>query len=77
MTSPGEMVYVLYDEATDSFHPEFSVGLLIGIYTTEAMARDAMEKMQVIATERGGRHEFTIDSMKLDETNWTEGYVTE
>lgn len=48
---------------------------IIGIYSSLKSAELAIEKMQMLPGFSNSPEGFSIDSYRLDEENWTEGFV--
>jgi hypothetical protein len=49
---------------------------LIGVYSTEAHANASRERASKLPGFRDHPAAFIVDRYKLDEDNWTEGFVT-
>ena len=49
---------------------------MIGVYSTEQLAQEAVERLRLQPGFCDAQDGFNIDRYKLDEDNWTEGYVT-
>jgi hypothetical protein len=58
---------------------------MIGVYRTEALAREAIARLGTqpgfsslpeIYTDGHGNEGFSIDAYALDQDHWSEGYVT-
>ena len=68
-------VYVLhhvYESDTDEENVK-----LIGVYSSEAAAETAIQRLSALPGFREANGEFNIDPYELDEDNWAEGFVTE
>ena len=48
---------------------------VIGLYSSEAAARAAIERLRLQPGFSDYPNGFTIDRYKLDQDNWTEGFV--
>lgn len=59
---------------------EFSDGhedtKLIGVYTSENAAHEAVERLRSVEGFRDNPQGFTVDRYTVDRDNWTEGFVT-
>jgi hypothetical protein len=49
---------------------------LIGIYSSQAAAQKAVDRLKLQPGFRDTPDGFSIDPYSLDEDNWTDGYVT-
>ncbi len=49
---------------------------LIGVYSTEQLARDAVARLSPQRGFRDSPQNFHVDAYDLDEDHWTEGFVT-
>lgn len=49
---------------------------IIGIYSSEAQARAAVERTRRLPGFREPAGDFSIDGYELDQDHWTEGFVT-
>jgi hypothetical protein len=47
----------------------------IGVYSTEALARAAVERSKILPGFRGCPDGFTVDPYLLNKDHWTSGYI--
>lgn len=80
----GDVFLLWHIHRTDE--EDYADEKLIGVYSTEALARDAATRLAsqpgfidfplVLADEDDGPGGFLVVRYTLDEDNWVEGYVT-
>lgn len=49
---------------------------LIGVYSSDEIAKQAVERMKVLPGFCDAQDGFCIDAYTVDEDNWIEGYIT-
>ncbi|HEX9997704.1 MAG TPA: hypothetical protein VGB45_11215 [Abditibacterium sp.] len=49
---------------------------MIGVYSTEILAQEAIERLRLLPGFCDAPDGFTIDHYDLDADNWTSGFVT-
>lgn len=55
--------------------PETGKVKVIGIYSSDALAEAAMQRVRVLPGFVDQPDSFTIDSYEIDEDHWTRGFV--
>lgn len=68
----GAAVHVLQHVRTDSQHGEDVK--LIGVYRSDAEARDAVERLKTLPGFRDCADGFQVDRYELDKDHWVEGF---
>lgn len=53
---------------------EYDIVTIIGVYSSEQKAKEAIEKFKNYSKFRAYPDRFNIDEYILDEDNWTEGF---
>ena len=49
---------------------------IIGIYSSELLAKQAIERAKVLEGFKDAQDGFTVDTYEIDVDNWVEGYIT-
>jgi hypothetical protein len=72
-----KMKFVYLVQHVHKFNEDDEDVKIIGIYATEQLAQEAVERTKKLAGFSEAVDGFYIDRYELNKDHWTEGYVTE
>ena len=75
MEAPNDVFLVHHSHCIDKEY-DYDDVKLIGVYATQELAQQAVERAQKLSGFRKTPDGFSIDRYELNKDHWTAGYVT-